>query len=944
LCVLLFLTYQVEALFLWCLLPQRTTKKTMSITILMKLAAVVTLVAPLVCATLIKEEEAQNGGGGNGQRLLRRPHHPHAHARRTFHIQAEQQAEQIVQQLQQQSQQQQQQQLRQLKEHDNNNNKLYEDDADFWDRLLAHHAGSGDMSMSMSLPPDSGDTSAPTIADPVVTTPTTAPSPIVMELPTMAPVPTVPTAPTPTMVMPTVAPVVVPTATVAPVVVPTVATMPPVAIPTPTIATTPPVGPVPTPTIETMPPIPPSAPSGGVFSPTLAPSISEPLEDTAAPTPEAPTLEPFLTGPPVVVEPPTAQESDAPSIMTSAPPVVVEPPVVAPTTETESPVAAAPTVETEAPVAAPTTETESPVAAPTAETESPVAAPTAETESPVAAPTVETESPVVAPTTETEPPVAAEPTAETESPVVAPTTETESPVAAEPTAETESPVVAPTAETESPVAAPTTETMAPADAPVAPPTVDETMMPAGTTPTVIATMAPVGTTPTIATMPPIPPTGVIPTTFPPSPPTAVVPTTASPIGVPPSPPTEGGEPGTWNEIVTLAGQAADDRFGWDVALNNDATILAVGAYFSDVNGQDSGLVDIYRIDYDDVAGGPPTSTQIAYIPGDQAGGFLGISVALSGDGSLMLASGTLGVQLFQRSGFDDTYPMILDFQLANATRGFPGTYNGVISKDGTTIAISSRNGLEQAGVIKVWRNMSGTWTQVGEDIVGNAPGDLLGFDLAIDETGETLATAALRGSEARGYARIFTLPIGATGNWTQMGSDLVGAAVGDYFGRSIDIATMPGGDGDKVVAIGAYQCPSCNPAGTGPGRVQVYTMGPSDADWVQLGNSIEGPQDGAQFGVSVALAPAGDSVMVVAGANGYDGDFTANGLVQAYAPDATSGTWVQVGQDLTGGADGKNLGVSVAASTKGDVIAAGGPLDSSVARPGIGDALVYRYL
>ena len=177
-----------------------------------------------------------------------------------------------------------------------------------------------------------------------------------------------------------------------------------------------------------------------------------------------------------------------------------------------------------------------------------------------------------------------------------------------------------------------------------------------------------------------------------------------------------------------------------------------------------------------------------------------------------------------------------------------------------------------------------------------------------------------------------------------MGSNLVGAAVGDYFGRSIDIATMLGGDGDKVVAIGAYQCPSCNPAGTGPGFVQVYTMGPSDADWVQLGNSIEGPQDGAQFGVSVALAPAGDSVMVVAGANGYDGDLTANGLVQAYAPDAASGTWIQVGQDLTGGAEGKNLGVSVAASTMGDVIAAGGPLDSSVARPGIGDAFVYRYL
>ena len=220
--------------------------------------------------------------------------------------------------------------------------------------------------------------------------------------------------------------------------------------------------------------------------------------------------------------------------------------------------------------------------------------------------------------------------------------------------------------------------------------------------------------------------------------------------------------GTWTQTgVDIDGEAADDWSGASVAMSGDGSRIAIGAYLNDGNGSDAGHVRVYTL-----ISGAWTQTG-ADIDGEAAGDYSGWSVAMSGDGSRIAI--------------------------------------GAIANDG--------NG-SNAGHVRVYTLINGTWTQTGLDIDGEAANDRSGHSVAMSGDGSRIAIGASRndgnGSNA-GHVRVYTL---INGTWTQTGVDIDGEAAGDESGTSVAMS----GDGSRI-AIGAY---FNDGTGSDAGHVRVY--------------------------------------------------------------------------------------------------------------------------
>jgi hypothetical protein len=214
--------------------------------------------------------------------------------------------------------------------------------------------------------------------------------------------------------------------------------------------------------------------------------------------------------------------------------------------------------------------------------------------------------------------------------------------------------------------------------------------------------------------------------------------------------------------------------------------------------------------------------------------------------------------------------------------------------------------------------------QIGAEILGLEENDLFGSAVTLSEDGTIVGVGAITGSSGAGYVKVFSQN-GA--NWDQVGQTIVGRQPGDNLGKALSISAV-----GQTIAIGAYQADTA----TGAGYVQIFGL--VGTTWTQIGADIVGPNNGDRFGFSVALTPDGSSLTI--GANAHDsGGFTDNGLVQIY--ENQNGNWIQIGGDIVGNADSRNLGVGVAISSDGKTIAAGGPLSTAATNTNIGEASVY---
>ncbi|CAK0897717.1 unnamed protein product [Prorocentrum cordatum] len=158
--------------------------------------------------------------------------------------------------------------------------------------------------------------------------------------------------------------------------------------------------------------------------------------------------------------------------------------------------------------------------------------------------------------------------------------------------------------------------------------------------------------------------------------------------------------------------------------------------------------------------------------------------------------------------------------------GTSGDYSGVVSlsSDGSRVAIGAATN-DGAGLnfghVRVFGLSGNTWSQLGQDIDGEAFDDNSGFSVSLSSDGSRVAIGAIFNDGAgsnSGHVRVF----GLSGNtWSQLGQDIDGEASGDRSGVSVSLSS----DGSRV-AIGAF---FNDGAGLDSGHVRVFASSPTPA-------------------------------------------------------------------------------------------------------------------
>ena len=254
----------------------------------------------------------------------------------------------------------------------------------------------------------------------------------------------------------------------------------------------------------------------------------------------------------------------------------------------------------------------------------------------------------------------------------------------------------------------------------------------------------------------------------------------------------------------------------------------------------------------------------------------------------------------------------------NGESGKGENFGGSISLDmhGDRVAVGDpkNDGTgTDAGHVKVYEYSSGSWSQLGADIDGEAAGDLFGGSVSMshngnrvaigaeENDGRTLEEGADRVYNNVGHVRVYEY---SGGSWSQVGADIDGKTNGDHTGVSVSMDL----DGDRV-AIGSPD--------NGEGFVRVYEY--SGGSWSQLGADIDGEAAGDLFGISVSLDSDGDRVAI--GAEENDGGGSNAGHARVY--EYSSGSWSQLGADIDGESAGDLFGGSVSIDSDGSHVAIG---------------------
>lgn len=112
-----------------------------------------------------------------------------------------------------------------------------------------------------------------------------------------------------------------------------------------------------------------------------------------------------------------------------------------------------------------------------------------------------------------------------------------------------------------------------------------------------------------------------------------------------------------------------------------------------------------------------------------------------------------------------------------------------VSDDGSTVAVSasnhSSNGLVSNGIVRVFRLINNQWTQIGQDLAGNANDEGMGNSLSLNEDGNILAIGVEQADVAKGKVLVYAF---SNNNWSLMGSPMIGTQPFGRFGTCVRIS------------------------------------------------------------------------------------------------------------------------------------------------------------
>ncbi|MCP4420127.1 MAG: tandem-95 repeat protein [Chloroflexi bacterium] len=356
--------------------------------------------------------------------------------------------------------------------------------------------------------------------------------------------------------------------------------------------------------------------------------------------------------------------------------------------------------------------------------------------------------------------------------------------------------------------------------------------------------------------------------------------------------------------VTASDGAADDHFGYSVAVSGDTAVI--GARGNDDNGSYSGSAYIFT------RSGSTWSQQAKLTASDGAADdYFGQSVAVSGDTVVIGAWGdgddgfrSGSAYIFTRSG--NTWSQQAKL---TASDGAAEDYFGYFVAISGDTAVIGAWGDDDSGSAYIFTRSGSTWSQQAKLIASDAAADDV-FGTSVAASGDTVIIGASRDDDngnSSGSAYIFTRS-GST--WSQQAKLTANdGAADDIFGISVAVS------GDTAV-IGAY---GDDDNGNYSGSAYIFTR--SGSTWSQQAKLTA--SDGAAddfFGRSVAVSE--DTAII--SANGNDDNGSHSGA--AYIFIRSGNTWSQQTKLTASDAAAiDNFGTSVAVN--GDTAVIGAYLD-----------------
>lgn len=269
----------------------------------------------------------------------------------------------------------------------------------------------------------------------------------------------------------------------------------------------------------------------------------------------------------------------------------------------------------------------------------------------------------------------------------------------------------------------------------------------------------------------------------------------------------------------MDGEAAEDRSGYSVSLSADGDNVAIGAYGNDGNGSRAGHVRVYSYS------GGSWSQKGSDIDGEAADDDSGYSVKINNDGTVVVIGARFNDGTGSDAGHVRVYywnagswsqrGSDIDAEAAGDRYGYAVSS----SWSADTIAIggpqNDGNG-SNSGHVRVYRWNSSAWVQLGSDIDGEASGDNCGGSVDMSNDGSTIVVGASGnddGGTGAGHVRSFEWN-GST--WDQKGGDVDGEAASDQFGFAVAIS------GDAAVLAGGSW--SNDDGGSNAGHTRIYAF------------------------------------------------------------------------------------------------------------------------
>lgn len=338
-----------------------------------------------------------------------------------------------------------------------------------------------------------------------------------------------------------------------------------------------------------------------------------------------------------------------------------------------------------------------------------------------------------------------------------------------------------------------------------------------------------------------------------------------------------GSDGSWSvKRVTLTGVAAGDLAGTSVSINASGTRAVVSA-----PGRGTGAADhpgqLFVLER---SGATWAVAANLITVGSATAGRLGREAAISGDGSVILASVsehdyagvTGGLVLPYRlvaGEWTEDQP-ILDPDPSPTVFSDGGVSFGdeiATSSDGAVALIADPSydagGTQPAGVVYAFSRSGGTWTRDQTISAPNATRQYFGYGLGLDASGTTAVIGAPAARSEHGSAFVYAAD---AGTWSEQAALQAPDDVTSNFGRAVAAS----GDG-ATIAVGDFDTRGGGRAGG------VFTFTGDAGSW-SPGLAQTALTNGADLEDSLALSAAGTTLVV--GQSRDDGAATDAGRAQ----------------------------------------------------------------